>query len=202
MNVERCIELEIDDINLYKELENKYKKYFEKNLMSKVDLSKYDYELITSSLDFGNINKSIKLFSNLNEYFNLNHIYLLNNFFVEKLTKDELDILKSDNEKELLKLVENTYKEVIKNNYNNEKYNENVYKICYGLYPTPENLIDNNSLVLIIYYGKNNRKFGKEGYIDNYRKKREFLKEISAKIEDEISKKLEIPVKVLFEKII
>ena len=93
MNVERCIELEIDDINLYKELENKYKKYFEKNLMSKVDLSKYDYELITSSLDFGNINKSIKLFSNLNEYFNLNHIYLLNNFFVEKLTKDELDIL-------------------------------------------------------------------------------------------------------------
>ena len=200
MNVERCIELEIDDINLYKELENKYKKYFEKYLMNIVDLSKYDYELITSSLDFGNINKSIKLFSNLNEYFNLNHIYLLNNFFVEKLTKAELDILKSDNEKELLKLVENTYKELIKNNYNNGKYSENVYKICYGVYPTPENLIDNNSLVLIIYYGKNNRKYGKKGYIDNYKKKRELLKEISIKIENEISKNLDIPVKVLFEK--
>lgn len=47
-----------------------------------------------------------------------------------------------------------------------------------------------------------NRKFGKEGYIDNYREKREFLKEISAKIEKDIGNNLNISVKVLFEKII
>ena len=201
MNTEMCKKLQIDDVETYKELENRYKEIFEKFILSEVNLSKYDDEITNSDLDFGNCTNKQKLYSQLNEYLNLNHIYILNNFFIEKLSIEALNVLKNGSYEEALNIIKLTYKEVIKNNFYKNRYVDKIYKISYGMYPTPYNMADNNELVFMIYYGLNTKKYNKEEYLKNYREKKNKLAEISNKIVEEVSNKLEIPVKVMYRKI-
>ena len=199
-NEKLCKKMQMEDIGIYTNMQNYYKRLFEEYILSKVDLKKYDDELINSNLDFGECIEKPKLFSGLNEYLNLNHIYILNLFFVEKLSINTLNILSSGSDEEKKSIIEHTYKEVLKNNYYGGKYDNRVYKISYGMRPSLHNLVSNNALVIGIYYGKNKNDYNKNSYLQNYEQKKKFLNDFSNRIKIEVSQKLGIPVEIICNK--
>ena len=198
MNKENCKLLGIEEKKVYFELSNEYKKVFENYLLLKVDLLKYDNDIKNSKIGIGDLDKNIKLKSSLNEFLNLNHIFILNEFHIEKLNKDQIDILKGNDENEKKSLVINTFKEVIRNNYLNGKYENKTYKINYINSTGNAGIFDNDSLVIAIYYGKNKYKYGsKELYLKNYRERIDFLKELSFKIKRDVNVELDLKCDVI-----
>ncbi len=198
MNKENCKLLGIEEKKVYFELSNEYKKVFENYLLLKVDLLKYDNDIKNSKIGIGDLDKNIKLKSSLNEFLNLNHIFILNEFHIEKLNKDQIDILKGNDENEKKSLVINTFKEVIRNNYLNGKYENKTYKINYINSTGKAGIFDNDSLVIAIYYGKNKYKYGsKELYLKNYRERIDFLKELSFKIKRDVNVELDLKCDVI-----
>ena len=189
----------------YIKLENTYKYLFEYWLVSQVNLKKYNQEIKNSRLDFGIPNPtSNQLISGLNEYLNLEYIYIINNFFIEKLDINDINILNNysqeePNEKEI-DLIKRTYKEIIKNNYFHKEYTDKIYNICYG-YAIPSNFAPNNNLVLKIYYSKNKYELDNEKFIENISLKKDFLNRISENITKDIKNKLDIDVTIMIEKI-
>ena len=183
----------------YLKYENLYKKYFEVYVFSLVNLKKYDDLINNSELGFGLVKGNIQLKSQLNEYLNLNHIYILNNFYVEKLNGEELEILNSNNNEEVLALIKRTYKEIIK--YTRENQNMR-FKINYTNSSSEDVLSFNDELVIHIYYGSNTKKYNtKEAYLKNYIEKKEFLEQLKNQISIEIKQKLDIDSSILFKKI-
>lgn len=196
-----------NNYDLYKKIENIYKYLFEYFLLSKIDLGKYNNKIKNSNLYFGVPHpNSEQLLSNLNEYLNLEYIYILNNFYIEKIDINDINVLKQYIDKKieinehLLNIIKNTYKEVIKNNYRNGKYTNLKYKVFYG-YVHPKNAVDNDALVLKIFYSRNTIKLEDEEFINNIKNKREFLEKLSNEIIDEVKNKLEINCNILIEKI-
>lgn len=183
----------------YIEYENLYKKYFEIYMFSLIDLKKYDDLINNSELGFGLVQSKIELKSQLGEYLNLNHIYILNNFYVEKLSREELETLKSNNKEEILSLIKRTYKEVIK--YPRENNNKQ-FKVNYTNYSSEDVLSFNDELVIFIYYGSNTKSYyTKEAYLKNYEEKLEFLEQLKNQMSLEIKQKLDINSKILHQKI-
>ena len=155
INIELAREkgLIVDDNNeLYIIIENLYKYLFEYYLINKVNLKLYDDEILNSNLDFGISHPSNEEKGNiLNDYINLKYIYILNNFFIEKLSLDDINKLKESlnikylkPNKELLEIINRTYKDVIWNNYTYKGYVDNNYNVYYGEFQ-PENFVDNDS---------------------------------------------------------
>ena len=201
MNIENCKKLGIIDINVYKELENKYKEAFEKYLLSKVNLAKYQEEMEKSDLDFGLLKNKPLLKSMLKEYLNLGYFFVLNNFHIEKLSTEQIEILKNGTMEDIVKLVETTYKGVIKNNYLDGKYVEEPYEINYIISTSDIGYAPNNALVFAIYYGSNTKKHGGiDGYLNNYKEKRNFLELMCDRIKDEVKKELDLTCKIIYEK--
>ncbi len=199
-NIWKEIGLNEDNYNV---IENEYKRVFECKLLSKINLASYEKEIDDSDFGFGKLEVDIKIKSGLKEFLELNHFYVLNNFQIDKLEKNEIEILINGSEEQKSDLIAKTYKEVIWNNYHNGEYLQEPYKINY-LYSNGNNgYAYNNELVIIIYYGKNIKEYGsKEKYLDNFIEKRIFLRDISSRISDEVKQKLDISCKVLYEKII
>ena len=83
-----------DDNSEYVLLENLYKYLFENFLNEQVNLKKYDEELLNSELDFGIAHPSQEQKGNsLNDFIKYNYIFLLNDFFIEKLSIEDINIL-------------------------------------------------------------------------------------------------------------
>ena len=186
------------DESKYDKLVKNYMYLLEYYINSKVNLSKYDELIKNSDLCFG-INKK---YQSLNEYFSFNYIFLINNLFVEKLSKKDLELLDSFNNiinNELIDLVDRTYKEVIYDNYVDGKYLDNVIKVCYGAL-IPSNMVDNNALVFKIYFGKNKIDLSGEDFIELTEKQYSFLDDIAKKIKNDIKNKINTNCEVLIEK--
>lgn len=184
----------------YRELENIYKKYFEIFLNSKIKLIKYDDSMKNSELDFGILQEKVNLKSNLEEYLNLNYFYILNNFYVEKLTDEEKMILISNNEEQILNLIKNTYKNII--TYTREDLPNKRFKINYTFSTSEDSFSYNDELVIAIYYGKNTIDLiSKENYLDNYNKKQEFLNNLSNNLSNEIKNNLDLDCKIIYKKL-
>ena len=184
----------------YRELENIYKKYFEIYLNSQINLKEYDESMKNSELDFGILQSKVNIKSNLEEYLNLNYFYILNNFYIEKLTDEEKQILMSNNEEEIFNLIKNTYKNII--TYTREDIPNNRFKINYTFSTSKESFSYNDELVVAIYYGKNTIDLiSKENYLDNYNKKQEFLNDLSNNLSNEIKSKLDLDCKIIYLKI-
>lgn len=130
----------------YFELLNKYKNLFGKYLMELLPLEQIDTNMKKSKLNFVPIKEEDKDFYQMTSPLNLDYIYIRNNFYIEKLSKEDLDILRSrenldDETREFLK---RTYLSVI-NPYDDSRV------IFYG----PENgkhLCDSTDVVLGIRY--------------------------------------------------
>ncbi len=197
-----------NNFDLYIKLENLYKNLFEKYLNTKINLNIYDEKLKNSDLDFGLPSPTKKqLTSGLNEYLDLKYIYILNNFFIEKLDNEDINSLKDELEKDvidlnenLINIIERTYKEIINNNYYKGSYIEKNYNVCYGDI-TLDSYAPNNALVLKIFYGKNTKEFNHEEFIKNIKEKKIFLQKFSEELKEEIEKNLNIKCVVFNEKI-
>ena len=203
MNKEACELLGIQELNTYKFYENEYKKYFEKFVLANIDLKKYDDMITSSDLGFGNVSKPLVLNSKLNEYLKLYHIYILNNFFIEKLNKNEFDILKGFNETSKIDMVSKTYKNIILNDYIDGKFTDKRVLVNYTNSTSLSDMSYNDQLVIALYYGENTISFNDEdSYLVNYNKKKEFLNNIVNNLVNDFNQKLNLSVKVIYEKIV
>lgn len=193
--------------DIYISIQNIYKYFFEKYLTTKINMSNYNNLIKTSKLYFGIPHpRTCELVTNLNEYFGFEHIYMLNNFFVEKLDIEQIKLLMDSsnnnfefNEK-IKDLVENTYKEVLKKNFLKDQYTNKRYKVCYGDV-IDSNFAYNDELVLKIIYSRNTKEMEESEYIQNLKEKKEFLKDLIKLIKNDILDKMGIGCTVLVEKV-
>ena len=199
--------IENNNYTWYSQLENFYKFLFENYLLKVVDLNKYNTLLKNSDLDFGIAHPTKKQLLDKNCFLNLEYIYILNNFFIEKLTDDDINLLKKNIAMkqytltaELEGLIKRSYKDVIKDNYISNNYTNDIYNICYGSM-VPSNFVKNNALVIKIFYGKNNKQYSNDEFIDNLTKKKEFIDTLSFEIKKEVKAKLDLECNILTEKL-
>ena len=184
----------------YNLLVRNYKYLLEYFINSKIDLLKYDNMIKNSDLSIGTNSK----YKNINEYLNLDYIFLINNLFVEKLSNEDInEILNKFNKdnisNELINTIDKTYKDVILDNYREDGYTDKIYKVCYGSI-VPRNMVNNNSLVFKLVYGKNLIDVEGDKFIGLHKKQLMFLEDVINKLKEEVSNKLNIDCEVLLEK--
>ena len=186
-----------EDQSKYDELVKKYKYLLEYYIDSKMNLFQYEELINNSGLSIGKNSK----YKSLHEYLKLDYIYLLNNLFIEKLSIEDINLLeKIDlNNNEVINFIERTYKDIIYDNYFKGEYQNNIYKVCYGPV-VPFNFVDNDSLVLKIYYGKNLIDVDGEEFIKLHEKQLAFFDKLIEKIKNDFKEKLNIKCEVLLEK--
>lgn len=212
INIELAKEKQLiigDNNTTYMKLENLYKYLFEVYLSTKINFKDYDDKIVNSNLFFKNPGvESVYLLNNLREYFGLNYIYVMNNFFIEKLDMNDITTLKNivvnSNIKvtdELLSLIERTYRDIIKDNYKNGNYNDNRYNVCYGV-ALPDNFAYNDAIVLKIFYSHNfNTINDNEQMKSIINRQDEFIKKLKVNIEEDIKNKISVPCVVLVERV-
>lgn len=194
-----------DDYSLYLNVQALYRKAFEKYLLSNVDLKKYDDILKESELDFGIIDDEHKYIFHEKSYMNLNYLYVRNYFYIEKLNDEYVELLLErlsnknyDIDTVMFKMVEETFRDVINDNYKYEQYHDST-TTCYGS-NVPRNIVNSKSLVIVLQYGKNKRTYTKDEFIINQYKKQEYLKNIISDIEGYVSNIINAPTKVLIRR--
>ena len=202
INNKYIIDNDINNFDKYLKIQSFYRKILEDYILENIDIANYDEKISNSNLEFGLIDNKMMNLYHRTSYMNLKYIYLRNYLFIEKMSKDDIDylynkILKKDyiiGDKEL-DIIKRTYKNVINDNYKHGEYKKNT-TTCYGNV-TPDNILPSDSLVFCIHYGKNNKKLDKVGFLENYKQKNEFLNNLKNEMEDKISKKLDVDVKIL-----
>lgn len=187
-------------------LKKTYKQLFEIYLQNKVDLKLYDNKIKNSDLDFG-IGHPTKsnLINDLGEYLGLNYIYIINDFFIEKLSVNDLNELRKVYQEKkynlnTIKMIERTYKDVLNNNFVNGEFKDVPFNRCYGPM-VPKNFALSDSLVIKIIFGKNIKQYNDDEYLANAKAKTNFLNILSNELKKEIEEKFGIRVTILREKI-
>ena len=99
MNIELAKEKSLiinDDNSVYIELANKYKKIFEQYLLSNINIQSYDQKIDSNTffIGIGNPNKR-QLVSNLENHLNSKYFYIINDFYIEKLSIEEINYLRN-----------------------------------------------------------------------------------------------------------
>ncbi len=187
-------------------LKKTYKQLFEIYLQSKIDLKLYDNKIKNSDLDFGQGHPvKINLINDLGEYLGLNYIFIINDFFVEKLSINDLNELRRVYQEKKYnlntkKMIERTYKDVLNNNFVNGEFKDVPFNRCYGPM-VPKNFALSDSLVIKIIFGKNIKQYNDDEYLANAKAKTNFLNTLSNELKKEIEEKLGIRVTILREKI-
>ena len=187
-------------------LKKTYKQLFEIYLQNKIDLKLYDNKIKNSDLDFGKgYPTKSNLINDLGEYLGLDYIYIINDFFIEKLSINDLNELRKVYQEKkyninTIKMIEKTYKEVLNNNFVNGKYVNEPFNRCYG--PViPKNFALSDSLVIKIIFGKNTKQYDDEEYLVNAKAKTNFLNILCNDLKKEIEENLGIKVTILREKV-
>ena len=123
------------------------------------------------------------------------YFYLLNTFYLENLSNDDLEILKNKEkiDEDAINIVKRTLKDVITK--------KDVKSIAY-FNPTPETIIKNGTLVFIFVYGKNSKSLSDDLYTSNVKKQKEFIKLLKENFESGIKSSLDIECKLLSYKIL
>lgn len=188
-------------------LKKTYKQLFEIYLQNKIDLKLYDNKIKNSDLDFGKgYPTKSNLINDLGEYLGLNYIYIINDFFIEKLRINDLNELRKVYQEKkyninTIKMIEKTYKEVLNNNFVNGKYVNEPFNRCYG--PViPKNFALSDSLVIKIIFGKNTKQYDDTEYLVNAKAKTSFLNVLCNDLKKGIEENLGIRVTILREKVL
>ncbi len=189
-----------EDDSKYKELEKKYKYLLEYYLNNIIDFKKYEKIIRDSNLYIGNNSK----YKSLNEYLDLDYLFFMNRLFIEKLDKEDIDLLTNKFDynnipNTLLEMVKMTFKDIVKDDYLEDKYTENKYKVCYGPF-VPFNFVDNDSLVFRLYYGKNLKELDGDAFLELHQQQLDFLKKLALDFSREMKEKTGIKCEVLIEK--
>lgn len=204
---ENLIKFKNISLEEYGVLKKIYKQLFEIYLQNKIDLKLYDNKIKNSDLDFrkGHPTKS-NLINDLGEYLGLNYIYIINDFFIEKLRINDLNELRKVYQEKkyninTIKMIEKTYKEVLNNNFVNGKYVNEPFNRCYG--PViPKNFALSDSLVIKIIFGKNTKQYDDTEYLVNAKAKTSFLNILCNDLKKGIEENLGIRVTILREKVL
>lgn len=190
----------------YGVLKKIYKQLFEIYLQNKIDLKLYDNKIKNSDLDFGKGHPTkSNLINDLGEYLGLNYIYIINDFFIEKLRINDLNELRKVYQEKkyninTIKMIGKTYKEVLNNNFVNGKYVDEPFNRCYG--PViPKNFALSDSLVIKIIFGKNTKQYDDTEYLVNAKAKTSFLNILCNDLKKGIEENLGIRVTILREKV-
>ena len=178
-----------NDASVYNEIYQKYKNAFEMLLSNDFKLSKLNEIIESSNLYFSPSVLTQKIKSNIAT----NYLRCLNTYYIDKLTKDELKIIKENNDlsQPILEIVKKTYKDVLKK--------DGVKTVMYNP-PTPERMVENGTLVLELSYGTNTKELPDDEYISNMHKQKALLTNLVCGLEQEINMQLGIKVKILIEK--
>ena len=123
------------------------------------------------------------------------YFYLLNTFYLENLSNDDLEILnnKEKIDEDAINIVKRTLKDVITK--------KDVKSITY-FNPTPETIIKNGTLVFIFVYGKNSKSLSDDLYTSNVKKQKEFIKLLKENFASGLKSSLDIECKLLSYKIL
>lgn len=168
------------------EIEKIYKEAFCQFLNRRIDISCFDQKIEQANLCFGPSND---ICCNINSrYFSL-----LNKFYVNKLSNEDLVILgnKKEIDNEVLELVGRTYKECLKK--------ENVSGVMYNP-PKPKHYVDNGSLVLEFVYGRNTKKFSDGEYMEIHHQQKDFINGMVTEIKKDVEEKLGLNCEVFISK--
>lgn len=176
-----------EDYNVYALIQSLYLKALEQYICSYVDLKKYDDEIANSNLDFGLVPDDRKIPYQKISYMNLKYIYIRNFLFIEKLNINDLKIFweriknnKYEIDDELIKIVQNTFKDVIDNNFVVNEYKKD-FVISYGP-ANPVTFAKSSDFVINIQYGFNTKKLTDEEYNENLKKKKELITQVKKNI--------------------
>ena len=177
-----------DDYTNYRKVLNLYKEGFFTLLNNTFNFSYIDEKIDKSNLLFTNIKLNEKYSSFISKYFRC-----LNQFYIEKLEEQYLNILikKEKIDNEVLNIVGITYKEILKK--------DNVKTVTYNP-PTLENIVENGTIVIELVYGKNSKELSKEEFLVNLRKQNEFLKQLISDLEKEMIEKTGLKTKIFLNK--
>ena len=198
LNVAKEKGLITDNNLLYEKVVYEYKYLFEYFLSSIVDFKKYEDNINNANI---NIIKSNEC-QGSNEFLNLDYLRLVNNLYIEKLEKKDIDLILKNFDKnsitnDFLDIVKRTYREVIKDNYFKGEYTNQAYKVCYGNI-IPSNFVDNDSLVFIFYYSSNPINCSnKNDFIKLKKEQINYIKSEMDLLKKEIIDKLNIKVEIL-----
>jgi len=125
LNYELIFEKGLGTDNLndkYFKLLNSYKSFFEQYVKEILPLELIDKNMKGSDLNFDKIKDEDKDFYQSTSTMNFSYIYLRNNFYVEKLSLEDIEFLMSKNEfdNDVREFIKRTYKNII-NPYEEEK---------------------------------------------------------------------------------
>ena len=166
-----------------------YRKALEYYLEKTLEISKFEHILVNHELNFVPCSEQHMDFYQRYSTFGFQFIYLRNNLPIERLSLEDLDILRRhiiaesfDITEELLELVERTFQSVIIAHYHREL----DARVSYHSVPIID-VAPNNALVLMI----------RHSFIGNAREQSKFLEqEFIPTMEKTLSEKLGIPVAV------
>ncbi len=167
------------DSNCCYQIYNLYMRFFIQYLKSKIDFQNINEEFEKSNLFF-ELGK--------NKFLN---VHIINFLFIEKLNIKDINVLKDyldDGETDdstVLKIVESTFVNVIKNNYINGNYVEDNVKIVM-LNDSLNNYVDNDALVIRITYNGSTNLKDKKDFISLIRNRNKFLEAKKNILEEKI----------------
>lgn len=203
VNMKLAVKKGISNVSSYLDLEEKYQALFYDFLFRSLSLKEYDQQLLNSELDFVSS-------SHIQKNLNLQYIELLNFFFIEKLDENDLAFLKSTTlgkylDAEQIDFISRTYKEVIRDNYFHNQYQDAVYKVSYDNVSSEQfaNIFyfaNNDALVFRILYSQNSKKYSDTDFVKNLHEKKNFLEDIKRQIINEVKEKLQMECYVFEEK--
>lgn len=191
-----------DDDSKYKLVYSNYKYLLEYYISTKIDFNKYEKMIKESNLFIG-INDKYKV---INNYLKLDYFFVFNRLFVEKLDVNDINlllILNKDNiDSNLLNMIERTYKDIIKDNYNhiNKSYVDSVFKVNYGNDLCLDDFTDNDSIVIKLIYGKNTKDFDTNEFIEINKKQIDFLKNIASAVKTDFKDYMGVKCDVIIKK--
>lgn len=101
--------------------------------------------------------------------------------------------------------ISRTYKEVIRDNYFHNQYQDAVYKVSYDNVSSEQfaNIFyfaNNDALVFRILYSQNSKKYSDTDFVKNLHEKKNFLEDIKRQIINEVKEKLQMECYVFEEK--
>lgn len=134
--------------NDYWLLYSKYRYFLEQYLLRKLDIEKYENALKNSGLIFKPLEDHQKNAYQKFTTTNLSYFTLLNNVYIERLSKEDLQLLRQGLQLEL-DFIERTYREVIK-----PQVDTNCKAINYLSSTNWDNFVDPNAIVLQMEYEK------------------------------------------------
>jgi len=173
-----------------------YKYLLEDYLDEFLLLHEYDDKIKNSSLNFKEVSEQDKdIYQRLSR---LHYYYIRNTLFIEKLSLEDLNylVLKLKRksfilDEETRKLLERTWKEVIK-----QDLDDNIVNICYGPM-IPQCMARNDALVLGLRYDEDSDKIqSDEEVFEDYKNKTLFLKELLEE-QNNFYQKFDNPVSII-----